>query len=445
MSKVAPLDLGLNAQYPSLLAGIIPDCNVADRTVQFLQSQPILIYGAGRAGKVLFRLFTYFGIQTQALVDKRHHPIGSIDGVPVKTPQYLREIDLQTNPLIVLGAGGMQLAEMIAQDLAGLNCSLDYINGVYLTFILQFQECSLRAKNKEYPDVAQCASYHGKPHKCPIFCEHVESLALRDNPVERGARASLNSVGYQLGAVRTIQCEHCLEAVPLLDSSKRLSRETIVKDLRKLLSSCKFLHRLDIVGGEPFSHPEITESIQNILTIPKIGYVAVFTNGTRLPRAELCDVLRSDRVYVSVSDYGECLPAKVRKTIAVTLGIFNNQGLKILSYPDRYWVDISGFEKYHTPDAEHVVNFSHCFLAACHRMYEGTLHHCAYQCNGVKPGKFAKKDAVDIHTKTTKELITELNDFDRTPFIKACRYCNIPKGVKAVITGKQIVDKAFRL
>jgi len=106
-------------------------------------------------------------------------------------------------------------------------------------------------------------------------------------------------------------------------------------------------------------------------------------------------------------------------------------------------VDISGFEKHHTPDAELAANFSHCFLAACHRMYDGTLYHCAYQCNGVKLGKFAKSDVVDIHTMTTEKLITELNDFDRTPFINACRYCNIPKGAKEVIAGKQVVDKAF--
>jgi hypothetical protein len=65
-----------------------------------------------------------------------------------------------------------------------------------------------------------------------------------------------------------------------------------------------------------------------------------------------------------------------------------------------------------------------------------------YQSSGIKLGKLEKRDIVEIHSFSTEELIKELNRFDRASFIDACRYCNIPKGIKEVIAGKQLCSKA---
>jgi len=432
----------LNDLYLKLFDGQAPDPTALADVLTMLRSKQVVIYGAGRTGKLLKQLFVSHGIRLTAFVDRNHTRIDAIDGITVHPPEWLRSVDAQPDMLIVLGAGTVQLSEMIAEDVKQINRDLCEVtvSGVFLVYLLHYQQCSNRAENGEYPPLKHCISYHVKPYKCPIFCRHVEELAQQATSSDIAVGSRLNDVGYLLGEVCTLKCEHCLESVPYLYSPTRLPKSTVMRDIQKLANSCKFLHRLDLVGGEPFAHPEFIDIVREVVTIPKIGYIGVFTNGTAVPSEELCEVLRHDRIIVTVSDYSDKNNLSEKQTAAIrrTIEKLAAHDVNFVVYSDRYWVDINGYSKNDVPEQKLRDNFAHCFLAACHRMYDGTLYHCPYQASGIKLGKFEKRDCIDIHQLTSEQLAVALDDFEHAAFIDACRYCNLPKGACEVPAGRQL-------
>lgn len=432
----------LNDLYLKLFDGQAPDPAALENILNCLRSKQVVIYGAGRTGKLLKQLFAKQGIRLAAFIDRNHKNIHDIDDVTVYPPEWLFNVNAQQDMLIVLGAGTVQLSEMIARDLKQINRDFSAIavSGVFLVYLLHYQQCRDQAEIGEYAQLKHCISYHVKPYKCPIFCRHVEDLAQQANSSDITVGSSLNDVGYLLGEVCTLKCEHCLESVPYLYNTTRLPKSTVICDIRKLVDSCKFLHRLDLVGGEPFTHPELADIIREIVTIPKIGYIGVFTNGTAVPSDDLCEVLRHDRIIVTVSDYSDenNLTEKQTVTIHRTTEMLNAHDVNVVVYSDRYWVDINGYSKNQISDQILKDNFAHCFLAACHRMYDGTLYHCPYQASGIKLGKLEKRDCIDIQQLTSEQLTIALDEFDRAAFIDACRYCNVPKGACEVPAGRQL-------
>lgn len=435
----------LNALYLKLFDGQAPDPDALQDILNRLRSNQVVIYGAGRTGRLLKQLLASQGIRLSAFVDRNQKNIHDIDGVAVYPPEWLFTVDARQDTSIILGAGTLQLAEMIAEDLKRIDpdLSADAVNGVFLVYLLQYQQCNGHSQQGEYVPLKHCISYHVKPYKCPVFCRHVEELAQQANPADMTVGSSLNDVGYLLGEVCTLRCEHCLESVPYLSNPTRLSKGTVIRDIRKLVNSCRFLHRLDLVGGEPFAHPELIDIIREVVAIPKIGYIGVFTNGTVVPGDDLCEVLRDDRIIVTVSDYSdrnnltENQTARIRRTI----DMLDAHRVNFVVYADRYWVDINDYSKGNVSEQKLKDNFAHCFLAACHRIYDGTLYHCPYQASGIKLGKIEKRDCVDIHQLTPEQLTVALDNFERAAFIDACRYCNLPKGPREVPAGRQLTHR----
>ena len=426
--------------YDDLITGKEPDPALSDKIINFLKSKRIIIYGAGRSGKMLRNSFGENGISINNYVDRNFEQIGPVEGIPVLAPSSIKEHDASDDVVLIIAAGTMQLAKLIEEDIRKLHCRIPTVNGLLLVYIFQYLLCKSRQARGIAPHISECTSYHVKPYKCPLFCKHVEKLALRDNPCYEAEGSSFNEFGYLVSEVCSLECKHCLEAVPYLPNKEILPKEVILKDIRKMVNACRFLHRLDLVGGEPFLHPEFTLLVGEILKIERIGYIGIFTNGTVVPDDILCRTLKNPRIIVTVANYGETLPEKFREKIFLTLEKLREHDVQYFHYSDRYWFDINAFELNNATNNQLAANYANCFLAACRRMYDGRLFHCPYQCNGDKLRKFngSGKDCLDIHNFTDEELVIELDKFEKVPFINACRYCSIPTGAAEVTAGEQL-------
>ena len=442
------LNQPLNTMYLKLLEGEDPDSAELENVLGILRAKKVIIYGAGRSGRMLQELFAKSGITPEFFVDRNFETIREIGKVTVRNPDLLASLGEAQDYVVVVGAGQMHLFELIVSDLDKINRNLARVCGVYLVYLLHYSQClASTSRGEDQPPLKHCISYHVKPYKCPIFCRHVENLAKASGHVDSTKGSTFNDVGYLLGEVCTLNCEHCHEAVPYLNSTTRLPKETVIGDINKLVDSCSFLHRLDLVGGEPFAHPDIVEIVAEVSRNSKIGYIGVFTSGTSLPSVELCRVLKNDRIIVTVSDYSHNnnLTEKQVDKIHRTVEMLKEHDVNFIVIPDRYWFDMNGYEKGDVPEEKLKENFSHCFMAACHRIYDGTLYHCPYQAAGIKLGKLEKRDCIDIHEHTPEQLVAELDKFDKATLIDACRYCNLPMGPTEVIAGRQIERRVVRI
>ena len=188
--------------------------------VETLRSRKIVIYGAGHVGRMFRKILLELRIPLIAYVDRRAAQLSAIDDIPVHEPGFMKTLaGGEDDYAVVVAAGTMQLLELIQEDMDKLRSPIPSMNGLYLVYLLQFHLCSLRRARGQDPDILQCTTYHVKPYKCPIFCNYVETMAYRENPYEAADGSRLNEVGYLLGQVCTLKCEHCLEAVPIFRSA----------------------------------------------------------------------------------------------------------------------------------------------------------------------------------------------------------------------------------
>jgi organic radical activating enzyme len=101
-----------------------------------------------------------------------------------------------------------------------------------------------------------------------------------------------------------------------------------------LLSAVEQVYYLNVIGGEPFVHPQLQPIFEFALKQPKIKRVSATTNGTIIPRKELLEILRNPKTIVNISDYGD-LSAK-RDELA---DILNKNGV-------RYNINESSWHEY---------------------------------------------------------------------------------------------------
>lgn len=436
----------LDSEFDRLVTTGLADPRVTSDVIRHLSGKKLHVYGAlGRSAMLLIRRLDELGVRIAGGFDRKIQH-GSDTSVGFEVLPSASVASLASDDLLILASGSAQLFQSMAAEVAILcnGAPPQLLDGRKLTYVLQNVHCGKLAEHGKYEDLLTCVSYHTKPFKCDFFRRATERLASEDVPQTiKSTGSTFNSVGYLVSEWCNLRCAQCCEAVPYLDSKEMVPADEIVADLRKLTESIKFLHRLDIVGGEPFAHKDIVNVIRKIKQLPGIGYIAVFTNGTLLPSDELCQVLVSPRIIVTNSDYSQSLTSEKKQKIENTNEKLRRFGVKVIQISDRYWFDLIKFKQNDLPDADLMRNYADCFLESCRRLYRGTLYHCAFQANGVKLGLIPKNNTVELYAGDARQVREQLDIFEHEKMIDSCRYCALPVGAKEVVAAAQLPGRTI--
>ena len=164
------LNQPLNTMYLKLLEGEDPDSAELENVLGILRSKKVIIYGAGRSGRMLQELFAKSGITPEFFVDRNFETIREIGKVTVRNPDFLASLGEAQDYVVVVGAGQMHLFELIVSDLDKINRNLARVCGVYLVYLLHYSQClASTSRGEDQPPLKHCISYHVKPYTCPIF------------------------------------------------------------------------------------------------------------------------------------------------------------------------------------------------------------------------------------------------------------------------------------
>ncbi|MDD5558285.1 radical SAM protein [Candidatus Methylomirabilis sp.] len=437
----------LYQEYERLMCEGRASEHMLDAVLHELANKPIYIYGAlGRTATLLMLRLNELAISIKGGFDRRSSSTVT-NGLHFAVKPSEQVSELSEEDVLVLAAGSAELFRSMQFEVNKFSAGIGpkIIDGRKLTYVLQNLHCANLAREEKHENLMTCIGYHTKPFKCEYFMRLTERLASKEIPQDiKTDGSTFNSVGYLIGEWCNLKCAQCCEAVPYLDSKEMVSIDEIVADLKKLTASITFLHRLDIVGGEPFAHRNIAAIIKEIRKLPGIGYIAVFTNGTIMPSDELCAALASERVIVTNSDYSQSLNDAQKKKIKDTIEKLKRHGVQVVQIADRYWFDLIQFQRNTVNDQELEKNYRDCFLESCRRLYRGTLFHCAVQANGVKLGRIPKTNVVELHTACAEEIRRQLDVFESERFIESCRYCALPIGAKEVQAALQLKDGKIR-
>lgn len=237
---------------------------------------------------------------------------------------------------------------------------------------------------------------------------------------------------FWVGTRCTLKCRDCCNLIPYLDKSS-FKAESIIKDL-KFLTQCCDVRALQIQGGEPFTHPEISKIINEISKL-NVRLIDIATNGTVLLNVETIKVLKQNsHIRVRISNYD--IAKNKREKLIVQLRDNNiNFTFYDFMYGDNSWFLSGGPYEKRSSHSEADVSYKLCPDKSCHSLIDGTLYVCgkAYAINVLR-GKQKEKKFDSINIKLLKHFGRIIATFFINRFMdnlknskEQCRYCRIQK------------------
>lgn len=407
--------------------------------IDYLKKKEVVIYGAGTAGVHFLEVLKQIGILPTCYIDRNADKISEVRGVPVYDPSRIKSLK-NDNWTVIVAVNEIETANKIITYLQDLNLGVHIFNGLDLIRILLYPVCFQNHSNNEGFDILQCARCGIDVKKCQLFTEIIKLESKFDSSILTGSK-KFDWVGYILGQVCTLKCECCCESIPFISNAGFVNASDVISDIEKLTDACEYLERLEFIGGEPFLHSELAQILEAALSMKRVGYLYVFTNGSIVPTDELCQILKNPRIMIHISNYNEEWPDKLPNNIANVKRKFDEQGIRYIFLENSSWLDISQFEANGLSDEVLEIEFAKCFINHCHRLFNGILYRCPHQFAGIQMNKIqhVAGQSINIHTLNSDELAEALEDFENLKFLDSCRHCSMPVGPLHVPAGKQVV------
>jgi organic radical activating enzyme len=116
-------------------------------------------------------------------------------------------------------------------------------------------------------------------------------------------KVKMNLLEIWTGNKCNLRCKHCLHLISHLNSGSLYNMDGVVGDLKTMLD-CVSVNGLEILGGEPFLHPEICKLLDYTAECKYLPKVEIITNGTiRLNEKVIERLKKSPKFKIYVNFY----------------------------------------------------------------------------------------------------------------------------------------------
>jgi organic radical activating enzyme len=224
-----------------------------------------------------------------------------------------------------------------------------------------------------------------------------------------------------------LNCSHCNMFIPHFESPNHMELDTIITDVDLFFNSVDYVSIFHLVGGEPFLYPNIENVISHILNnyIEKIDKFIITTNGTIIPKPSTIEILKTNNVILSISDYSDKLQ-KLKSKITKNIEIYKSNNIKHYVRNEIEWYDFGDLriKKFMKPDAL-IKHFDSC-TAPFRGLNDGKFYYCHLNTSAVLTKAFPlnQNDYVKMDTVSKKDLIKFDLGFTDLGYITFCDNCN---------------------
>ena len=137
-----------------------------------------------------------------------------------------------------------------------------------------------------------------------------------------------------------------------------------------LRSVCRVI-TLELIGGEPFSYPELGKVLKYVVDQGKVNEIEITTNGTIVPKPPIVEQLHNPKITVRISRYN-CV--HTYKELIETL---LTAGVRIEVLNEMQWIDAGDFSPRHRKEyALRQIYFNCDVSLQCKTLYRGRVYTC---------------------------------------------------------------------
>ncbi len=362
---------------------------------KLIEGQDILIYGAGRYGKLAYWGLRSLDLPVTYFIDEYH--VGEVIlGVPVIAPS---EIEKHKDDVILLASYNYYADMYYRAKYFGAKKIFNILTLLKLDYdVSVLSEYLLDEKNNytKYKNVVE----HMLDDKLVInHCEIVVTECC------------------------SLRCKDCANLMQYYSKPEHIDADEIINFFDNFLDTIDCLLDLRLLGGEPFVYPDLKRILDKYSNDDRIKRITIYTNSTILPAASLIKSLQNKKVVVHMSNYG-----KISRNVQKLDDTFNEYGIEHYIHSYVKWKDIGKVYKRNYNVSTLTTLYQTCSMGKCYSFYRGKLYLCPRAAHGERLHFFENlsSEVVDFSTlfdKSAKrnELISLIQG---TKFISACDYCN---------------------
>ena len=263
-----------------------------------------------------------------------------------------------------------------------------------------------------------------------MLFSNADRLFFTEDAIANPERVYLHSLDVVVTERCSLRCRDCSNLMQYYQCPQNMDVNTLKKSIDRLLNRVYSIFEFVILGGEPFMNRDFVKLIDWYKNEKKIVRILVLSNATIFPDEDVLEHLKTEKVFLQLSDYGT-LSFKLNEWIQWC----TENNIKYQISKMEKWHDCGRLEKHDYCEQELMGIYGSCECRNLPTVIGDYLYNCPYAANAANLGAMFPDEINKDRMLLTNDISAEDIDhflYERK-YLEACKYCNGRNYKKAAI------------
>lgn len=364
---------------------------------------PIIIFGAGIIGEILFHACRAAGIKIDCFCDDK--VTGSLCGLKIL---HTSELTAKYQDAVFF------LTSANIKDMVDRLKDLEYS---------KWHSCGMLLRDFDLSEVDWGASAYSVDHMKYL----VSTCMLAHDNYMSPDKLTVQSVDIIITERCSLKCRDCSNLMQYYQRPKNSSLEEMLRTIDVFCSYMDGVYEFRVIGGEPFMNKDIHLVVNKLIDQPKVQKIAIYTNGTILPREAQISSLQNSKVSLFITDYDH-----LSKNLNELIQELQCNGIAFYVEKANGWTDCASLHKHNRTVQQQEAVFKECCAKNLATLSDGKLYRCPFAANAVKleavldyTGDYINFLEIPLSSMGATEIKKQIRSFlvEKT-YLEICDYCN---------------------
>ncbi len=365
----------------------------------------IVLFGAGRLGKMALYALKSKGFHVEAFYDSRESKQGNtFCDKKILSLKDLSLLDKKTN--IYITNNYISYVTKFLKKLGFVNiynCVNLFKQVKNVSYDTYFNEYDLKSLDREiFIHKSACEKLNGN---------QTDTLNLKCIDVVATERCSM-------------KCKDCSNLMQYYEKPQNSNMPTLFDTLDTFMNCVDHLYEFRVLGGDPFMNKDLNKIVKKLVMYDNAENTVIYTNATILPKGENLECLKNEKITIEITNYGPELSRKHDELVK----ILKENKIKYRSRPPGDWNNCGTLKYYERTEEELQRVFDNCCMSDVTTMMDGILYRCPFAAHAtnLKAAPFKKDEVVNLNNNEydKKILKNKIRDFNKSEKpLTACSYC----------------------
>lgn len=384
------------------------------------ESAPIVIFGAGVLGEILLHACRAAGIQVDCFCDDKVK--GAFCGLEVF---HTSELTAKYSDAVFF------VASANIKDMVDRLKDLGYS---------KWYSCGLLLRDFDLSREDWGASTYSLDHMKYL----VSTCVLCHDNYMNPDKLFVQSVDIIITERCSLKCRDCSNLMQYYQRPENSSLEEMLRTIEVFCSYMDEVYEFRVIGGEPFMNKDFHLVVNKLIDEPKVKKIAIYTNGTILPREAQMNSLQNNKVSLFITDYGPLS----RKLDELTQEL-QRRGIAFYADKAQGWTDCASLHRHHRTVEQQEGVFKQCCAKNLATLSDGKLYRCPFAANASRlmavpdyAGDYMNFIEMPLNSMGVMEAKKRIRSFlvEKT-YLETCDHCNGRPYGASVITPAIQIDK----